>query len=201
MEITAKATKQIKATLIINTHVRVALGLTMEEYAIANSVYEMRKASKPITVLAIFFETGVAENDIKEIFEQLKDKEILEYKDVGGKQRLFLTERWNKLFNIDQEFDNEDEFNPGFWQIFLKRGNKQQSKVAYTKARKIVDADTLRSAATRYIASKDGEEFKHIMHASTWLNPDVRHWEDEVQTGKLETDAKETFKGSFFKPK
>lgn len=201
MEFIAKATKQIKPTLIINTHIRVALELTMEEYAVANSVYEMRKANKPITVLSIFFETGISQDDVKEIFEQLKEKSILEYKEVDKKQRLFLTDRWNKLFNIDQEFDNEDELNPGFWQIFLKRGNKQQAKTAYTKARKIVDADTLRSAATRYIASKDGEEFKHIMHASTWLNPDVRHWEDEIQSGKLETDTKETFKGTFFKPK
>jgi predicted transcriptional regulator len=199
MEFIAKATKQIKATLIINTHVRVALELTMEEYAVANSIYETKKAGKPVLISAIHFETGLVEDAIREIIEVLKEKGIIDIKQEGEKRRAHLTDKWNKLFNIDQEFDNEDELNPGFWQIFLKRGNKQQSKVAYTKARKIVDADTLRSAATRYIASKDGEEFKHIMHASTWLNPDVRHWEDEVQTGKLETDAKETFKGSFFK--
>jgi len=58
----------------------------------------------------------------------------------------------------------------------------------YKKAVKTVPIDTLKKAAVNYITAKEeeGAEFKHIMHLSSWLNPQFRHWEDEIQTGKIE---------------
>lgn len=199
MQFTVGKTKTIKASININNRIRLELSLTMEEYAIAQVIYEKRKAGLPVNKDVIYYETGIREDEGKYIIKQLEAKGVIERKSENGITRSYTTEIWNKYFNIEKEFDSEDDENPGFWQIFLKRGNKQQALKTYIKARKVIDEETLKKAAHRYIASKDGEEFKHIMHASTWLNPDDKHWEDVIQIGKLETKEEGVFSGEFYK--
>ena len=98
------------------------------------------------------------------------------------------------------EFDNESEENLGLWQIFMKHGNKQQAVMMFKRALKVVSANELKERAVDFIASQEGKEFKHIMHCSTWLNPEFRHWEDQVQTGKNEV-TKGVYAGTWKKQK
>ena len=97
---------------------------------------------------------------------------------------------------LDYFNDNpEEKANPGFWQIFKKHGNKQMAKKAYVKARKVVDKETLHNAAIRYMKSKEGNDV--FLHASTYLNPETRHWEDIVKIkGEEEEQKKGIYQGS-----
>ena len=199
LKLTAKAPNKIKASLTINNRLRVDLSLTMEEYAIANVIFERRKAKLPVNRAILYHETGIGDDESTFIIRQLKMKGILEERMDNGVLKSFTTNAWNQYFDIEKEFDNEDEDKLGFWQIFRKHGNKATALGVYKKARKIADEETLKEAAVRYIASKEGEELKHILHASTWLNPEKKHWEDVIQTGKLELTDEQTFKGTFGK--
>ena len=106
-----------------------------------------------------------------------------------------VTKKWAQYFSIDSDFDNEEKANPGFWQIFKKHGNKQMAKKAYVKARKVVDKETLHNAAIGYMKSKEGNDV--FLHASTYLNPETRHWEDIVKIkGEEEEQKKGIYQGS-----
>jgi hypothetical protein len=111
-----------------------------------------------------------------------------------------VTSKWTQFFDVTQDFDSDNPSKPGFWQIFKKHGNKQMAKKAYFKARKVVDKETLHAAAIRYIKSKEGNDI--FLHASTYLNPETRHWEDVVFIkGEKEELTKGIYQGSITQKK
>jgi len=177
-------TSEIKQFVTINNRIRVKLGITMEEFCVCQAIEELRAKSKPLGKYILYKETSVPEEQINDMVNKLVAIGLLEKLD----SKVYVSVKWKTEFSLDKEFDNNDDMDPGLWQIFRRRGNKAAALSMYKKAVKTVPIDTLKKAAVNYITAKEeeGAEFKHIMHLSSWLNPQFRHWEDEIQTGKIE---------------
>ncbi len=177
----------IKEFITINNRIRLQLKLTMEDYVLYDTIAALREAGKPLSKDILYQHTGIPQELIKGKIEKGLITKMLVEKTVGAKKIICTSDVWNEKFNTMKDFDSDESLSPGLWQIFLKRGNKQAAIVMFKKAIKVVPIELLKEKATQYIESKDGEEMKHIMHLSTWLNPMYKHWEDEIQVGKLES--------------
>ena len=71
-----------------------------------------------------------------------------------------------------------------FWQAYPRRIGKGLARVAFVKACKVADANTIIQAAIAYAAfvEETGVERQYIPHPSTWLNGE--RWEDDLESEK-----------------
>jgi len=93
---------------------------------------------------------------------------------------------WQKQFNADDSFEE-------FWELWGKVGNKQKAREVYRRTLKVVDKDTLFTAAKKYIDFRIKQFSYHTTHAASWLNPKNRAWEDKLGQSKPKTNEKQKF--------
>ena len=61
-----------------------------------------------------------------------------------------------------------------FWAAYPRKVAKRSAQIAYTKARRLADAQTILDAVATYIQHKPG--YQDYCHPTTWLNGG--RWED-----------------------
>ncbi|MFZ7152632.1 MAG: hypothetical protein ACO1HP_02575 [Bacteroidota bacterium] len=178
---------KVKGSTIIDHRIQAKLGISLLEYVLidfAINNLDNQTSSRLLDTKGLYLPQGELELNL----EHLVDQNIL----VLDGHIYKAGKRWNEHFANETDFDCKDPNNPGFWQIMKQRGNKEKGRQAYMNARKVVDKETLHSAAIRYVASKDDPAF--IMHVSTYCNPKYRHWEDQIinptKHGKQDTAGK-----------
>lgn len=157
----------VRGTSIINNCIRVKLGLSMEEYAVLDAIQSIKTSKKPIRFDEIFLRTGIPHALIVDELRELQDRKFIEKKE--GK--IILCAKWNNEFDVTLQFAE-------FWEAFQKRGNKNEALKNYRKAIQIVSPDELLEKAKLYVSTVS--EWKFLKHASVWLNPTNRHWEDAI---------------------
>lgn len=167
-----KARPSIKGTTTIDHRVCYALQIGFIEYVLLDYVNDN---PGDIDQERLFSKKGLQFHVAVIFLRQLVTNQLLQQKSDG----YYITSKWTQFFDVSHDFDNDSKEDPGFWQIFKRNGNKQTALKAYKKARKVVDKETLHKAATRYIKSKEGNDV--FLHASTYLNPELRHWEDIIK--------------------
>lgn len=164
---------RVKGSTIIDHRVQANLGITLFEYVlvdfIATNEHE-QIADKLLDTKGIV----ITQAEFEIALEQLAEQNILA---LNG-NRYITGPEWNKHFDMESDFDNEDPNDPGFWQIMKRRGNKPKGRIAYMNARKVVSKEELHEAAKRYVATKDDPTY--IMHVSSYCNPKYQHWKDEI---------------------
>lgn len=181
-----KAKPSIKGSTTIDHRICDSLNLSFIEYVILDYI---EKHPGKIDLDRFQRSKGLVLSDHIFFVKILKLEGLIE----GDEENLDfkVTKKWMQYFDTSKDFDE-------FWTIFKKNGNKAQAVKAYAKARKVVDKETLHNAAARYIKSKEGNPV--FLHASTYLNPETRHWEDIVHV-KNDQVAKGVFGGSIYQKK
>lgn len=173
---------------IIDHKIRVELELEFDEYVFMDFLYTINKdKSQKLTYDIAFKKTGIVREDINSIVKACMLRGLIE-KDKHGKW--IVLDKWNKHFDVDKDFNE-------FWEIFKKRGSKVEAQKHFTKTIKLVEKDKLFNAAKKYIASVSDPIY--IMHASKFLNPNFKRWEDVVETKEVTDTPKFQYEGTFIK--
>jgi len=185
-----KKENKITGVTIIDHQIRTELELSCDEYVVIDMLYRWRKkyGKKIMKILSAENISGIAYPTLALIVQSLTEKKLIT-KTKGVKPYLIPADKWNKYFNVDEDFEE-------FWALWHKRGNKVTAKKAYEGARKVADKDTLHKAAKKMVEHVD--ELKYLPHAATWLNPSNRKWEDEI-LDKNEAEKPTKAKGDFLK--
>jgi len=152
---------------VVNHKIRCLLDLTCDQYVVANFIHHWRRTrgKQPAFSKDIKRNTGF---DLPEFFETLKSMDGDVVKQDENK-KWSTTDRWDQYFNFEQDFEE-------FWEIWKKRGNRAKSLEVYLRAREVVGKEDLHTAAKRKVATVD--ELKYLPHATTWLNPKYKSWEE-----------------------
>lgn len=167
-------------TTVIVHRTRLKLGLSIEQYALMDAIHQLMVAKKKATFFSLSALLAITVDEVIRIVTALAIDDRIS---MNGEE-ILCDDRWNREFDINADFDNPPPkdgpppvgYEPGFWQIWQKRGNKQEALKKYIAARKIVDKETLHRAAANRVAT--ATEWQHIPHAKTWLDPKKRSWED-----------------------
>ncbi len=168
-------TQGVRGTSIINNKLRVKLSLSMEEYALLEAIHEAKEKKKPLKYDDVFSKTGIPHDTI---IAKVAHLEKLNFLKRNDQKKIIMGERWM------DEFKDVAEHFETFWEIYKKRGNKADALRNYRKAVQLVDREVLHEKAHLYVESvlnTPGSAWKHIMHGAKWLNPESRHWEDEIE--------------------
>lgn len=194
MKLTAKddSWKAVTGKTVIDHQVRVKLGLTFDEYIVADCLHTLLK--KQVAKVLFNKTFPMSEHVLKEtgqneldwwtyVMKQLIAKNIIivEETDVF---RYAMTPRWLQEFDVSADFEV-------FWNdVYKKHGNKATAIEKYSQARKLVDKDILHERAKKYISTRDDFP-QYTKAAEVWLNPKKRHWED-VLPGDDEAPPEQT---------
>lgn len=68
------------------------------------------------------------------------------------------------------------------WELLQRKGNKNEAKRNFVKCLKVASYDQILSGAKKYRAYKEKTGNEYLMHASTFLNKDDKHWETEYDS-------------------
>lgn len=168
----------VKGSTVVNHKLRLIYNLSYPEYIIMDYIqwYAGKYPGKRQDPDLLWKMTGhVLDSDFIEILHLLSKKGLVKL--IMGTDSSIPslaipepTEQWLKNFDLTADFE-------GFWSAYGKVGNKEKAKGMYVKARKVVDKDTLDEAVKKYVTNL-GDTFQ--LHASTYLNPKNKHWEDVV---------------------
>lgn len=174
MAVKSKSTQYLTVTGIttVNHQIRLKLSLSMADYAILSMIENLK--GKQVTDSISWKLLGVTLKVVTERMNFLYEKGFLD-KDFK------VTSKWTNAFLPDEA---ETKFNE-LWEIFQRTGNKKNAKSMFIKALKAEDYNVLLENAKKYI-SYCRETRRFIMHMSSWLNPDFRHWEDELHVQQKE---------------
>jgi hypothetical protein len=170
-------------TSIINHNIRTELGLTLDEYAVMDSLLSIYH-KQPICFTQHLSDSLGIEPDY--IIESLQKKKLLT-----------VSNDLLSIFIIAPDwllrFDNDADFNE-FFSIFHSYGNRVDSKERYGIVRKFVDRETLHTKAKQYIEwainSYNGD-WKYINACQVWLDPKKKRWEN-VLTPEKNSGVKES---------
>jgi hypothetical protein len=182
-------TAKINGKTHIIHKIRAKLQLTTALYCVVDCIYEFNSkfSEKQCTAEYISEYLGVPQKGVDLMLHELKEKGFVSF----GK-RLETTSIWNNEFN---NVNIEDDFEE-FWKLF-NNGNKQKAKIAYLKARKLVEKDILYDAAKAY-KEKCTVTGTFLMHTSSWLNPQYKYWEDDYSISVNQDDTeKKMLTGKF----
>ena len=179
---------------IMNHGIRVKLGLTCIEYVLLDFIKGWQdKNDKRIRYSDLWIFTGIAPEHIPDLWKNLIAKEMVYYDDETG---LVTTDsKFDECFNKDNDFQDFWEHygrvldNDKNYTLIGNIGNRQMAMKNYRKAIKVITPAELKQKAREYtdycVAST-----RYIQHASTWLNPVNRKWED-ILTMPKEINIKE----------
>lgn len=84
-----------------------------------------------------------------------------------------------KQSQLTIEIQATENFNT-FWSIYPRKKGKAEAKLAFGKALKKTDAETILSGAKKYALERQNKDMQYTAWASTWLNQE--RWEDEPDT-------------------
>lgn len=157
---------------IIDHSIRFKLKLTVEEYIMADAIYQHNKAC-PIggmTVMKYFTSIGYLETDAIRVGKELRNKGIITTDPL--KKRPITTAVWNENFDDDVQFEI-------LWGIHHK-GNKQEAKINFLKMKSMISFTALCEKLTAYVTAK-ADEPQYMRDLSGWLNPKLKRWEDIIE--------------------
>lgn len=167
----------VKGSTVVNHKLRIYYCLSYPEYVILDYIhgYQEKFPGKPIEDEKLFRATGYHTGvELTHIVSLLLDKGLIQRiatRDDSWSPEC--TKEWLKNFDTPADFEE-------FWKLWGKVGNKQKSIIMYVRARKVVDKETLHAAAEKFVKSST-ERFGEVsMHASSYLNPKNKHWEDNI---------------------
>lgn len=161
-----KAAAGVHGFSVINHKIRISLNLTMTEYAVALYLEDNLKNPKILDPDKVWRDLGL--RNINKVIQLLINDKVLKSADP-----IVFSEIWTAQFNKTEQFDR-------LWEIFLRKGNKEKSKILFSKVIREVEVSELLKAATAYMKTKDPDPIyrKYIMGLEVWLNPKNKHWED-----------------------
>lgn len=176
----SRAWTGVKGSTVINHKLRLIYDLSYPEYIILDYIqwYHEKFPNKRQDPELLWKMIGCKiDAEFKNLLKLLSKKGLLKLVSGTDPSVPNLTipepsEVWLKNFDLTADFEK-------FWSAYGKIGNKEKAKAAYVKARKAVDKDTLDEAMKKYVASLKGTD-TYPLHASTYLNPKNKHWEDVV---------------------
>jgi hypothetical protein len=84
-----------------------------------------------------------------------------------------------KQSQLTIEIQATENFNT-FWSIYPRKKGKAEAKLAFSKALKKTDAETILLGAKKYALERQDQDMQYTAWASTWLNQE--RWEDEPDT-------------------
>ncbi|MCC7514588.1 MAG: hypothetical protein IT212_07830 [Bacteroidia bacterium] len=164
------AQKKIEGYTTIDHRIRCALKLTVEEYVMADVIYQHNKRFKQgfVSYAKYHSITGFLPEEIMIIGKSLVNKGIVV--NDTKLQRHTTAPLWNINFDEDVQFAK-------LWSI-NNRGNKQAAKENFLKMRKMIGFNALVIKLQEYMESVSDPNF--VMKLQKWLDPKYRHWEDEL---------------------
>lgn len=179
----------IETTTIIHK-IRAELGITCDQYVIADTINQLHLRRKPSTIQAVATVLGMSEQavDIDCKYLVAYDLIILTRPTDEACNDYKATKKWNEMFFDDKWFDNPlprgaappPGYQPGFWQVYCsyRQGSDKGKTLAfYQQVIKNVDRNELLAATKRYlqyVAENSGNQY--IMHAQRFLKPSAEHW-------------------------
>lgn len=167
---------------IMDHKIRIKLGLTCIEYVLLDFIKTWQdKGDKRIRYNELWIFTGIAPEHIPELWKNLLAKNMVYYDE---ETKLVTTaSAFDECFNKDNDFQD-------FWEHYGRIldannnyelignvGNRPMALKNYRKAIKNISPEELKAKMRLYIEHCYKEK-KYIQHASTWLNPMNRKWED-----------------------
>lgn len=172
---------KVKGTTVIDHAIQVSLRLSHIEYIVTDLIYRHNKRYKTggVVYKKYFTEAGLMPHEVNRTIKSLKEKTVLEF-DHDNK-RIKTDNCWNRNFDDDVQFDN-------IWKI-CPTGNKQKARENFLKVNSMITFDTLVEYLTKYVNSK--EDKKYLMHLFRWLDPKLKHWEDNLETMKVAAVAED----------
>ncbi len=186
-------TSGVTGKTIINHKLRIRFHLSLMEYILIDFVhnFSIENPGKPFEDKDVWKSTGYHfDAEIKSVLSILRQKGMI--KIVSSDYFYYeASDAWKKEFDVESDFEE-------FWEMWEKVGNKQKSKIMYLRARKVADKDVLVLAAMKYIQFRKTQFGEHTTHASSFLNPVNKMWEDKLPETKpvkpkIDPNAKQKF--------
>lgn len=164
---------------IMRHDIRIKLGLTCIEYVLLDFIKTWQdKNDTRILHRDLWIYTGIAPEHIPELWKNLIDKDMVYYDEETG--LVTTASAFDQCFNKDSDFQD-------FWENYGRInheligpiGNRQIAAKVYRKTIKNLTPAALKEKARLYTEYCQREK-KYILHASTWLNPMIRRYDDEL---------------------
>lgn len=170
----------VKGSTVINHKLRLIYDLSYPEYVILDYIqwyYEKHPGKRQDPELLWKMTGHKIDSDFVGIIRLLNKKGLIKLimgTDVATPTLAIPepSDQWLKNFDLTADFEK-------FWSMWGRIGNKEKAKAMYSKARKMVDNDTLFEAGKKYVQHYKDQFGENATHASTYLNPKNKHWEDE----------------------
>jgi hypothetical protein len=161
---------KIKGQSIIDHAKRISIGLTMEEYAVADLFERAKINFKKVDNEVAFIKLGLTPEEFQKIKDMLHQKQMIETPTSHK-----LTNKW---YQFEQQFEKDFE---GFWfkdNRCAWSGSKTQAQKLYVNLRKSVDKDYLIKCRDDYFAYLAVNPWRHKMMATVFLNPTTKRYEE-----------------------
>lgn len=158
---------------IIDHSIRFKLKLSVEEYIMADAIYQHNKSMTVggMTVMKYFTNIGFLEEDAVRVGKELRNKGIIATDPL--KKRPVTTAVWNDNFDDDAQFDI-------LWSIHNK-GNRQEAKINFLKMKNMISFTALCEKLQNYVNAKSDGDPQYMRDLSGWLNPKFKRWEDIIE--------------------
>ncbi len=174
-------TTGVTGKTIINHKLRLRFNLSLMEYIMLDFVHNwsIEHPQKSFEDDDVWRFTGYhLDTDSKTVLALLRQKGMI--KIVSSDFYYYeACDAWKKEFDVESDFEE-------FWEAWEKVGNKQKSKIMYLRARKVAEKEVLLLSALKYIAYRKKQFSEHTTHASSFLNPANKMWEDKLPDTKPE---------------
>ncbi len=175
--------------------IRVRLGLTCLEYVFLDFIKIMQDQSdKRIVYQDLWKITGISPEHVPDLWKSLIKKKMVRY---DKELKVVVTEDvWNTCFDRDNEFQDFWENygrikdNEGKYSLIGPIGNRALAFRMFKKTVKNLSPEELKEKARAYTDYCFKNE-RLILHASTWLNPMMRRYNDELTPVKTNLKAAE----------
>lgn len=157
---------------IIDHSIRYKLKLTVEEYIMADLIYQHNKSAPvgAMVTMNYFTSIGFEPENISRVGKSLREKGIVITDEI--KKRPAISKLWTDNFDDDAQFEI-------LWKIHNK-GNKQEAKINFMKMKKMISFTALCEKLKHYVEYKTDDPI-FLKDLSGWLNPKFKRWEDIVE--------------------
>lgn len=170
-----------KGTSIIDHSIRFKLKLTVEEYILCDLIYQFNKRYRigSLTYNKYISTVGFLPEEVLRLGKSLKQRGFLI--DDAKQKRIVTTSLWNDNFNDNAQFEQ-------LWLLHPK-GNKAKAREAFIKTIGIVNYNVLLEKLQEYLGYQTDLNYRYQL--STWLDPKLRHWEDQLEYKGIQEQKQE----------
>ena len=172
----------ITGSTTINHSARVAMELSMDEYAVVDMIERYSEASKPFCDTEVYRTLGMNREEVQAVITQLWAKGFIEIS--KGVSKFRPTTRWKEGFmptknEFEQFWEPMDIVTTAGKKHIAWTGAKPDAEKKFLKARKLESFEYLMAQKVGYFRMIASSDYRKVMGCSVFLNVDTKRYSED----------------------